>query len=124
MDVTAGEYGYDERYFARMVAAQAVDCLQIDVTRCGGYTTWLRAAAIARAQGVEVSAHCAPNLHAHVGVAVPHLRHIEYFHDHHRIETMLFDGALDPRGGFLTPSSDALGHGLSLKESEAAAYRR
>ncbi|HEY2564204.1 MAG TPA: enolase C-terminal domain-like protein, partial [Acidimicrobiales bacterium] len=124
MDVTAGEYGYDEPYFARMLAAEAVDCLQIDVTRCGGYTTWLRAAAVARAQGVEVSAHCAPNLHAHVGVAVPHLRHIEYFHDHHRIETMLFDGALDPRGGFLAPPVDVLRHGMSLKETDAAAYRR
>ena len=27
-DVTAGEYGYDLAYFARMVDAQAVDCLQ------------------------------------------------------------------------------------------------
>ena len=31
-DVTAGEYGYDLPYFARMIAAGAVDCLQIDAT--------------------------------------------------------------------------------------------
>jgi L-alanine-DL-glutamate epimerase-like enolase superfamily enzyme len=124
IDIAAGEYGYDETYFARMVAAGAVDCLQIDVTRCGGYTTWLRAAAIAGAQGLEVSAHCAPNLHAHVGVSVPHMRHIEYFHDHHRIETLLFDGALDPKGGRLQPHFDVPGHGLTFKESTAAPYRR
>lgn len=59
VDVAAGEYGYDETYLARMVAAGAVDCLQIDVTRCGGYTSWLRAAAVAGAQGLEISAHCA-----------------------------------------------------------------
>ena len=88
-----------------MVLAGAVDCLQIDVTRCGGYTTWLRAAAVAGAQGLEVSAHSAPNLHAHVGLSVPHIRHIEYFHDHHRIETILFDGALDPQGGTLGRTS-------------------
>lgn len=123
-DVAAGEYGYDEPYFARMVAAGAVDCLQIDVTRCGGYTTWLRAAAVAGAQGLEISAHCAPNLHAHVGVAVPHIRHIEYFHDHHRIETLLFDGALDPQGGRLRPHLDVPGHGMALKEGTAAAYQR
>jgi L-alanine-DL-glutamate epimerase-like enolase superfamily enzyme len=35
-DVAAGEYGYDESYFARMLTAGTVDCLQIDVTRCGG----------------------------------------------------------------------------------------
>jgi L-alanine-DL-glutamate epimerase-like enolase superfamily enzyme len=51
VDVAAGEYGYDETYFARMLAAGAVDCLQIDVTRCGGYTAWLRAAAVAGSQG-------------------------------------------------------------------------
>jgi L-alanine-DL-glutamate epimerase-like enolase superfamily enzyme len=124
VDVAAGEYGYDETYFGRMVAAGAVDCLQIDVTRCGGYTSWLRATAVAGAQGLEISAHCAPNLHAHVGVSVPHLRHIEYFHDHHRIETLLFDGALDPRGGSLVPDLDVPGHGMTLKESTAAPYRR
>src|SRR6202034_4473869 len=35
-DVAAGEYGYDEPYFARMISAASVDCLQVDVTRCGG----------------------------------------------------------------------------------------
>jgi L-alanine-DL-glutamate epimerase-like enolase superfamily enzyme len=124
VDVTAGEYGYDETYFVRMVAAGAVDCLQVDVTRCGGYTAWLRAAAVAGAQGLEISAHCAPNLHAHVGVGVPHMRHIEYFHDHYRIETLLFDGTLDPQGGHLRPHLDVAGHGMALKESAAEPYRR
>jgi L-alanine-DL-glutamate epimerase-like enolase superfamily enzyme len=124
VDIAAGEYGHDEPYFARMVAAGSVDCLQIDVTRCGGYTTWLRAAAVAGAHGLEISAHCAPNLHAHVGVSVPHMRHIEYFHDHHRIETSLFDGALDPQGGHLRPHFDVPGHGMTLKEEVAAPYRR
>jgi L-alanine-DL-glutamate epimerase-like enolase superfamily enzyme len=122
-DVTAGEYGYDLPYFARMVDAQAVDCLQADVTRCGGITEWLRAAAVAAARGLEVSGHCAPNLHAHVAAAVPNLRHLEYFHDHARIERMLFDGALDPSGGALRPDPTRPGLGLALKEPNAAPYR-
>jgi hypothetical protein len=36
-------------------------------------------------------------------VAVPNLRHVEYLHDHQRVERMLFDGALDPEGSILTP---------------------
>ena len=75
---------------------EAVDCLQADVTRCGGYTVWLRTAALAEAHHVEISGHCAPNLHAPVAAAVPNLRHVEYFHDHHRIETMLFEGRSRP----------------------------
>ena len=36
-----------------------------------------------------------------------HLRHLEYFHDHVRIEGMLFDGTLSPTDGALTPRSAA-----------------
>lgn len=123
-DVTAGEYGYDLAYFNRMLAARAVDCLQIDVTRCGGITDWLRAAAVAAANNVDVSGHCAPNLHAHVATSVPNLRHLEYFHDHHRIEHMLFDGALSPEGGVLRPDQHRPGLGLELKEADAERYRK
>jgi L-alanine-DL-glutamate epimerase-like enolase superfamily enzyme len=122
-DVAAGEYGYDLAYFARMVNAQAVDCLQADVTRCGGITEFLRAAAVAAASGLQVSAHCAPNLHAHVCSAVPNLRHLEYFHDHVRIESMLFDGALDPRGGALRPDTARPGLGIALKAADAEKFR-
>jgi L-alanine-DL-glutamate epimerase-like enolase superfamily enzyme len=122
-DVAAGEYGYDEPYFARMIAAEAVDCLQVDVTRCGGFTCWLRVAAIAAANGLQVSAHCAPALHAQVAGTVPNLRHVEYFHDHSRIEGMLFDGVPLPVGGVLTPDPSAPGHGYCLKEADAERYR-
>ena len=122
-DVTAGEYGYDLAYFNRMLAAEAVDCLQIDVTRCGGITDWLRAAAVAAAYNVDVSGHCAPNLHAQVAAATPNLRHLEYFHDHHRIEQMLFDGALSPEGGALRPDQDRPGLGIEFKRGDAEHYR-
>jgi L-alanine-DL-glutamate epimerase-like enolase superfamily enzyme len=122
-DVAAGEYGYDLVYFARMVDARAVDCLQADVTRCGGITEWLRAAAVAAARGLQISGHCAPGLHAHVAAAVPNLRHLEYFHDHVRIESMLFDGALDPRGGALRPDPARPGLGLALKAADAERFR-
>ncbi len=122
-DVAAGEYGYTLGYFARMLEAGGVDCLQADVTRCGGYSVWLRTAALAEAHHVEISGHCAPNLHAPVAAAVPNLRHVEYFYDHHRIETMLFEGALSPTGGSMNPDSSRVGHGLSLQSAEAARYR-
>ena len=123
-DVAAGEYGYHLAYFAQMVTAEAVDCLQVDVTRCGGYTDWLRAAALAAGHGLQVSGHCAPNLHAQVAGSAPNLRHLEYFHDHHRIEHMLFDGVLDPTGGSLCPRPDAVGNGMTLKQGEADQYRQ
>ncbi|PZG01770.1 enolase C-terminal domain-like protein [Micromonospora deserti] len=120
-DVTAGEYGYDLDYFHRM--APYVDCLQIDVTRCGGISEFLRAAAVAAAAGLEVSAHCAPHQHLPVAAAVPNLRHIEWFHDHVRIESMLFDGAMPATGGAAPVPLDRPGNGLELRAVEAEAYR-
>ncbi|MGA4838713.1 enolase C-terminal domain-like protein [Streptomyces sp. G45] len=119
-DVTAGEYGYDLPYFARLV--RAVDCVQVDATRCGGLTEWLRAAALAQAHGLEVSAHGAPHAHAAAAACVPNLRHVEWFHDHVRIESMFFDGALDPTGGEVRPDGGA-GHGLTLRTLDVEEYR-
>ncbi|MEU6890516.1 enolase C-terminal domain-like protein [Streptomyces sp. NPDC046557] len=121
-DVAAGEYGYDLPYFARM--APVVDCLQADATRCGGITGWLRAAALAEAHCLQLSGHCAPHAHAHAAAAVPNLRHLEWFHDHVRVEELLFEGSLPPRGGVLRPGADgAPGLGLTLRAERAAAYR-
>jgi L-alanine-DL-glutamate epimerase-like enolase superfamily enzyme len=122
-DVTAGEYGQDLYYFRRMCAAGAVDCLQADVTRCGGITEWLRVAAVAASFGLEISGHCAPHLHVHAAAAVPNLRHLEWFHDHVRIESAFFDGTLDPLGGSLTPDPCAPGNGLTLRDADVAGYR-
>ncbi|MEU2025504.1 enolase C-terminal domain-like protein [Streptomyces sp. NPDC016469] len=123
-DVTAGEYGYALPYFWQLTTAGAVDCLQADATRCGGITVWLRAAALAEAAGLDVSGHCAPHVHAHAAAAVPNLRHLEWFHDHVRIEDLFFDGALDPAGGTVRPgASGAPGHGLELRTGVAERYR-
>jgi L-alanine-DL-glutamate epimerase-like enolase superfamily enzyme len=123
-DVAAGEYGNDVTYFGRMCAAGAVDCLQVDATRAGGYTGWLRASAVAAQHGLQVSGHCAPNLHAPVAAATPNLRHLEWFHDHVRIESMLFHGALDPGGGTVRPDRGLPGHGMEFDVETARTYLR
>ena len=122
-DVAAGEYGNDLFYFRRMCEAGAVDVLQVDVTRCGGIGEWQRAAAVAASHGLEVSGHCAPSLHLHVACATPNIRHLEYFHDHTRVERILFDGVVEPVGGALRPDLSRPGLGLDLKESDAERYR-
>lgn len=111
-DVAAGEYAADD-YDARALVP-VVDCLQLDATRCGGFTGWLSAAAVARAQNLEVSGHCAPALHAHVAATAPNLRHVEWFADHARLEPELVDGCPDVRDGALRVDPDRPGHGMSL----------
>ena len=113
IEIAAGEYGDLVSYFERM--APVVDCLQVDVTRCGGITGLLRAAAVAQARGRDVSGHCAPAISAHAFCAVPHVRHLEYFHDHVRVESLLFDGVPEPERGALRPDRSRVGHGLELR---------
>jgi L-alanine-DL-glutamate epimerase-like enolase superfamily enzyme len=122
-EVAAGEYGYDLTYFQRMCAAQAVDCLQADVTRCGGISEWQRVAAVAAAHGLRVSGHCAPHLHLDVAAAVANLAHLEWFHDHVRIEAMLFDGTVTPTGGLARLDMSAPGNGLTFREPDAERFR-
>jgi L-alanine-DL-glutamate epimerase-like enolase superfamily enzyme len=99
-----------------------VDCVQADVTRCGGISEWLRIAAVAAGHNLQISGHCAPHLHAHVAAATPNVRHLEWFHDHVRIENMLFTGTLDPSGGTVRPDRSAVGHGLAVRDDVAARY--
>ncbi len=119
-DIAAGEYIAD-LYDARRMAP-VVDCLQLDVTRCGGYSGWLAAASVAAAHNLDVSAHCAPALHAPVAAAIPHLRHTEYFIDHARLEPRLFDGIPAVAGGHLHPDLSRPGHGMTVATS-AERYR-
>jgi L-alanine-DL-glutamate epimerase-like enolase superfamily enzyme len=122
MDVAAGEYGFDAPYFRRMLAAEAVDCLQADATRCGGITGFLNVAALCHAHQLPLSAHCAPALHVAAGCATPAFRHLEYFFDHARIERLLMDGAVQPRDGQLSPDLTRPGLGLEFKRADAKEY--
>jgi L-alanine-DL-glutamate epimerase-like enolase superfamily enzyme len=122
MDIAAGEYGYDVTYFERMLAAGAVDVLQVDATRCGGYTGFFQAATLCEAHHLPLSSHCAPALHLPIGCAARPFRHAEYFHDHTRIERMFFDGVSQPNDGSLQPDLSRPGNGLELKRKDAEKY--
>lgn len=122
-DVAAGEYGYDVAYFRHLCDAQAVDCVQVDVTRCGGITELRRVAALVDGYGLEVSGHCAPHQHAEVLATASNLRHLEWFHDHVRIEEKFFDGAPPPVQGRLPVNTSAPGNGLTWRTVDASPYR-
>jgi L-alanine-DL-glutamate epimerase-like enolase superfamily enzyme len=123
MDIAAGEYGYKLSYFKNMLQAKAVNVLQADSTRCGGITGFLRAGTVAKAWNMPFSAHCAPSLHLHAAPALANFRHAEYFHDHVRIERMLFDGFQEPVEGVMKPDLSRPGLGLEFKHQDAEKYR-
>ncbi|MBZ9673657.1 enolase C-terminal domain-like protein [Mesorhizobium sp. ES1-3] len=122
MDIAAGEYGYEPFYFRRMLEAGAVDVLQADATRCCGLTGFLRAAVLADAYALPLSAHTAPALHLHAGCAAPRFKNIEWFHDHVRIEQMLFEGSPVPHAGQIRPDLSRPGLGLTFKSKDAERF--
>jgi L-alanine-DL-glutamate epimerase-like enolase superfamily enzyme len=123
MDIAAGEYGYNAFYFRDMLNAKAVTILQADCTRCGGISGFLDAASLCWAHNVPLSSHCGPSMHLHVCCAVPRAIHMEFFHDHARIERMFFDGFCEPVDGCMRPDLSRAGMGLELKQKDAVKYK-
>jgi len=122
MAMAAGEYGWDAFAFRTLLEAGAVDVLQADATRCLGVTGFLQAAALAAAHNVPLSTHCAPALHVPLACATQPTVHLEYFHDHARIEPLLFDGVPEPRAGLLAADRSRPGLGLDLRRRDAEPY--
>jgi L-alanine-DL-glutamate epimerase-like enolase superfamily enzyme len=122
IEIAAGEYLWDLVELERM--APCVDILQADVTRCGGITGLLRADGVCAAGQVPFSAHCAPQVSAHLCCAMESVVHVEYFHDHARLEPMLFEGTIEPVGGRLRPTANVLAWGSPCAGMPSGSGRR
>jgi L-alanine-DL-glutamate epimerase-like enolase superfamily enzyme len=120
IEIAAGEYLWDASEARRLAAC--VDTLQFDPTRCLGVTGARQIDGVAAAKELSLSAHCAPAVSVHVCCAAERAVHLEWFRDHVRLESLLFDGAIEPVGGFLRPDPRRPGLGLALKE-EAERFR-
>jgi L-alanine-DL-glutamate epimerase-like enolase superfamily enzyme len=120
--VAAGEYIYTPDDATRLLRHNALDVLQTDATRCGGVTDFLAMAHAAEREHVPFSAHTAPSLHASLCCSVTPAINVEYFHDHSRIEQMIFDGAICAHDGTLEPDLTRPGLGLILKKQDAEPY--
>jgi L-alanine-DL-glutamate epimerase-like enolase superfamily enzyme len=120
--ISVGEYGFELIYFKDLLTGNCVDVLQADATRCG-MTGFRNAASLCEAFNIPLSAHTAPSLHVHICCSVQSALNVEYFHDHVRIEHMLFDGAAKAENGFLLPDLSVPGNGLQLKKQDAEHYR-
>jgi L-alanine-DL-glutamate epimerase-like enolase superfamily enzyme len=92
MDIAAGEYAYVLRDFQ------------------------------AGEHALDISGHCAPAASVPVLCSVDRLRHLEWFHDHVRVERLLFDGVPEPDGGVVRVDLERPGLGLELKRADAARF--
>ncbi len=120
--IAAGEYGFSLPYFHSMLSAGAVDILQADATRCGGISNFLKVGAMAAAEYIPFSSHCAPLQHLHAALATPGFYIAEYFFDHERIENMLFETSHKVKEGCMHPDLSRSGIGATFKYEAAKKY--
>jgi len=62
-------------------------------------------------------------LHLHAALSLPSFFIAEYFHDHVRIEQMLFDGVSPPQNGVLKPDLSRPGFGIEFKHRDAEKFK-
>ena len=120
LEIAAGEYAYVLADFRSLLGC--VDCMQVDVTRCGGITGLLQAAGLANAHGLDLSGHCAPQLSAHALLrrAEPPAPRVLPRPRSHRAHAL----RRRPRagGGELKPDRSRPGLGLELRRADAERY--
>lgn len=122
MSIAAGEYAERSSDAAALAEAGAIDVMQPDITRCGGFTGLTAIASVCAERHLPLSMHCAPALSAQAACAFGGVRHIERFHDHVRVEQILFDGLPRLDGDRLIPDRAAAGNGLTLREADARRF--
>lgn len=108
-----GEHEYT-KYGARdLILAEAVDYLQVDAARCGGYTEMLKVSALAQSWNLAFAPHAMEHMHMHILSAAPNGAFLERLFLFEDITRMVFKEPPEPVNGILT-IPDKPGLGLEL----------
>ena len=122
IEIAAGEYAYVPADFRNLVATDASTACR-PTSRAAAASPASSVPARSRLPSSSTSPRTARRAASVAACcAVPNFRHLEYFHDHVRLEQMLFDGVLEPEGGALRPDRARPGHGLELKRADAERF--
>ena len=114
MLIGLGENLAGHRAFRELIASGAVDVVRCDATVVGGVREFMASAALASAQGLEVSTHVHANVHVHFGAAIANLHPagLEYMPPNSGLDGLddLLKTALEVRDGkALVPDRPGLG---------------
>jgi mandelate racemase len=115
--IQCGENWWGPLDLRHALAARASDFVMLDVMKIGGVTGWLRAAALAQAEGVRVSSHLWPEISAQLLCVTPTAHWLEYADWWNPVLT----NPLRIKDG-MAVIDDALGTGVSWDEQTIARY--
>jgi L-alanine-DL-glutamate epimerase-like enolase superfamily enzyme len=113
--VASGENEFTRWGFRDLIEAEAVDIVQADPRTCGGFTEWLKIAALASAYHLKMAPHGGPHVGAHCVGAVSNGLIVESYV--HSIQAHLNEFVAPPniQNGYVT-LPDAPGLGLMWDE--------
>jgi L-alanine-DL-glutamate epimerase-like enolase superfamily enzyme len=94
--IAAGENEYTKYGFKDLIAGNAVNVVQPDVTRVGGISEWMKVAALARAWNMPCVTHAVQEIHISLVTAISNAPMMEYFTHEHYLQTFLSDLFLQP----------------------------
>ena len=111
--LATGEHEYTKYGVRDLVLANAVDIIQVDGVRAGGYTEMMKCAAIAEAWNLKFAPHAMEHLHLPLGSAISAVPFLERLRLFEGITHSVYLNAQVPTDGYLDVI-EAPGHGLKL----------
>lgn len=115
--ICSGEYHYTLASLAKLLEAEAVDHLMVDLLRMGGITPFRKAAGLAAALGVRIASHIIPEVYSHCIAAIPNGLIVEGM----PWSEILFENLPDLVDGQLQ-LSERPGHGLEVRKDVVRRY--
>lgn len=110
-----GEHEYTKFGARDLLINQAADYLQMDATRCGGFTEMLKVRALSQAWNVYLAPHAMEHIHMHIAAASPNLFSLERLFLFEDITGRVYKDAPVPKDGYLE-IPDKPGLGLELNQ--------
>jgi len=106
--VASGENEYTKYGCRDLMMAEAVDVLQFDIARTGGFTEMMKVAAISQAWNVKLAPHFWPQFSAHVVSAAPNGLYLEAFPENRSVPIIKNQPAI-VNGFYEIPDAPGLG---------------
>lgn len=114
-----GEHEYTKFGARDLLMNEAVDYLQMDATRCGGYTEMLKVIALSQSYNIAFAPHAMEHIHMHLVSAAPNGVFLERLFLFEDVTRMVFDNPPEPENGILTiPDKPGLGMDLNADNIE------
>lgn len=113
--LATGEHEYTRYGFRDLILNKAVDIVQGDVTRCGGYTEMLKIIGMTQAWNLGFAPHGMEHMHMHLVAAAPNGLFLERLFMFEEVVENVYLNAPVPKGGFLEiPDKPGLGLELNM----------